>query len=156
MDVHDNWRRIYYIYKGLLLFLKRSLDIDFSPTSVEDLVKELKEYSLDQIPSFQEKVKQHLQEDDASKYIGRWKFWKCEYEDDQDSRNAHFNRLKSDFVSKGEECILNFTQDFQGVIDFLNEEVISTTERNQSQVEERTEELRKLQERINDIKEHTP
>ena len=112
MDIHDNWRRIYDIYKGLLLFLKRSLDIDFSPISVEDLVKELKEYSLDQIPSFQEKVKQHLQEDDASKYIARWKFWKCEYKDDQDIRDMHFNRLKSDFVSKVEDCILNLTQKF--------------------------------------------
>ncbi len=156
MDVHDNWRRIYDIYKGLLLFLKRSLDIDFSPTSVEDVVKELKEYSLDQIPSFQEKVKQHLQENDAGNYIGRWKFWKYEYEDDEDNRDTDFNRIISYCVSQGNECILNLTQKFQDIIDFLNEEVISTTERNQTQVEERTEELQKLQDRINDMKEHTP
>ena len=159
MDVHDNWRRIYDIYKGLLLFLKRSLDIDFSPTSVEDLVKELKEYSLDQIPSFQEKVKQHLQEDDANKYIGRWKFWKCEYKDDQDKRDMLWPLIVLNQILCQQErnvswTLLRYIQ--ATVIDHLNEYVTSTTGRNQSQVEERTEELKKLQERINDMKEHTP
>ena len=159
MNFHDNWHRIYDVYKGLLSFLKRSLDMDFSPTPqqfVEELVKELKEYSLDLIRSILEEQKLRLQKNDAWEYIGRWKFWKREDGNDQYSRDDRFSRIRSHFVSQEDECILNFTQDFQGVIDFLNEEVISTTERNQSQVEERTEELRKLQERINDMKEHTP
>ena len=157
IDVHGNWPRIYDIYKGLFLFLKRSLDIDCSPTP-QQLIEDLKAYYFDQIRSILEEFKQqHLQEDDAWKHIGRWKFWKYEYKNDQDSRDVHFNSLKSDFVSKGEECISNLTQNIQTeVIDRLREEIISTTERNQSQVEERTEELRKLQERINDMKEHTP
>ena len=80
-----------------------------------------------------------------------------DYEDDKYSRDECFDRIISHFVSQGDECILDLTQAIQAaVIDRLNEEVISTTERNQSQVEERTEELRKLQERINKMKEHTP
>ena len=159
MDVHDNWRRIYEIYEGLLSYIKRSLDIDCSPTP-QQFVEDLKEYSLDLIRGTQESVKQIFQklqeEDDDWEYIERWKFWKYEYEDDQDSRDEHFNRIRPNLVLAGKEDILNLTQHIQEVIDRLNEDVISTTGRNQSQVQERTEELKKLQERINDMKEHTP
>ena len=155
MDNHDNWRRIYDIYKGLLSFLKKSLDIDCSPTP-QEFIEDLKKYSLDEIRSIIEELKKVFQEDDGSEYIGRWKFWKYEYEDEY-SRDEHFGRIMSYFSSTGDESILNLTQGIQAaVIDFLNEEVISTTGRNQSQIEERSEELKKLQERINDMKEHAP
>ena len=155
MDNHDNWRRIYDIYKGLLSFLKKSLDIDCSPTP-QGFIEDLKKYSLDEIRSIIEELKKVFQEDDGSEYIGRWKFWKYEYEDEY-SRDEHFGRIMSYFSSTGDESILNLTQGIQAeVIDFLNEEVISTTGRNQLQIEERSEELKKLQERINDMKEHTP
>ena len=160
MNSHDNWCRIDDVYKGLLLFLKRSLDIDCSTTPqqfVEELVKELKEYSLDQIPSILEKIKRLLQdENEAWEHIERFKFWKYDYEDDKYNRDKHFNCIRLFFLALAEVCSLNLTQDIQAKIDRLNDEVISTTERNQSQVEERTEELRKLQERINKMKEHTP
>ena len=158
MDVHDNWHRIYEVYKGLLSFLKMSLDIDCSPTP-QQFVEDLKECSLDLIRVTQEAVKQvfqKLQEDDDWEYKKKRKFWKCEYEDDQDSRDQHFDLIRPSLVSSEKEDILNLTQHIQEVIDRLNKEVISTTERNQSQVEERTEELQKLQERIKDMKEHTP
>lgn len=155
MDNHDNWHRIYDLYQGLLSFLKKSLDIDCSPTP-QEFIKDLKEYSLDGIRSIQEGRKEVFQEDDGSEYIGKYKYWKYEYEDEY-SRDEHFGRIESGFLSTGDEIILNLTQGIQAaVIDFLNEEVISTTGRNQSQIEERSEELKKLQERINDMKEHTP
>ena len=154
MDNHDNWRRIDDVYKGLLSFLKKSLDIDCSPTP-QEFIKDLKEYSLEQIRSIIEEIKQFFQEDEGSEYIGRWKFWKYEYERNKYRRDDHFNRIISDFLSTGDEIILNLTQVIQ-VIDHLNEDVSSTTGRNQSQIEERSEELKKLQERINDMKEHMP
>ena len=155
MDNHDNWHRIYDMYQGLLSFLKKSLDIDCSPTP-QEFIKDLKGYSLDGIRSIIEEIKQVLQEDDGWEYIGRWKFWKYEYEDEY-SRDEYFGRIISDFLSSGDNCILNLTQGIQAaVIDHLYEDVISTTGRNQSQIEERNEELKKLQERINDMKEHTP
>lgn len=155
MDNHDNWHRIYDLYQGLLSFLKKSLDIDCSPTP-QEFIEDLKGYSLDGIRSIQEGLKQVFQEDDGSEYIGRWKFWKYEYEDEY-SRDEHFDRIISVFLSEGDESILVLTQAIQAaVIDHLYEAVISTTGRNQSQIEERNEELKKLQERINDMKEHTP
>ena len=155
INFHDNWPRIYGVYNGLLSFLKTSLDVDFSPTP-QQFVVALKAYSFGQIRSILEEFKQHLQEDDAWKYIGRRKFWKYEYKNDKDSRDECLGRVKSDFVSIGNKRISHLTQHIQEVIDLLNKDVVSTTERNQSQVEERAEELRKLQERINDMKEHTP
>ena len=156
MDNHDNWRRIDDVYKGLLSFLKKSLDIDCSPTP-QEFIKDLKEYSLEQIRSIIEESKQFFQEDEGSEYIGRWKFWKYEYERNKYRRDDRFNRIRSSFLSIGDEIILNLTQVIQAeVIDHLNEDVSSTTGRNQSQIEERSEELKKLQERINDMKEHMP
>ena len=65
MNFHDNWRRIDDVYKGLLSFLKRSLDMDFSPTP-QQFVKELKEYSLAQIRSILEEFKPSLQDENEA------------------------------------------------------------------------------------------
>ncbi len=149
VDNHDNWRRISGIYQGLLSYLKKSLDInlDFTP---QEIAEYLKEEFLERIRGTVKAVEQVFQEDDESDKRGN--FWQYEYYDEF-GRNEHFNRMISHFESHGDDNLS--VSIIQKVIDYLREAVISTAGRNQSQVAERAEELRRLQQRINEMKEHT-
>ena len=152
MDVHDNWRRIFGRYKELLSYIEISLDINFDFTP-QQAVEHLKEIFLDRIRNAVQEIVQVFQKEEWE-YIEKGKFWQYEYEGNEYYRDEHFNRMISSFASLGDSISGLAIQEV--VIDKLTEAVISTTERNQAQVAERAEELRRLQERINNMKEHTP
>ena len=148
---HDNWRRIFGIYQGLLSYMKRSLDINFDFTP-QQIVEHLKDIFLEKIRNEVQETVQAFQKDEGGNYIKKGRFWQYEYEGEF-YRDEHFNRIVSIFASLGD----NFSGlVIQEVIDTLTEAVISTTERNQIQIAEKAEELRRLQERINHMKEYAP
>ena len=155
MDVHDNWRHILGIYKRLFSYIERSLDINFAFTS-QQIVKHLKKIFLDRIRNVAQEIVQDFQKDEEWKYIGRWRFWQFEHRDEF-RRDKDFDCLISSFASRLENSIngLVIQKVQKEIIDKLTEAVISTTERNQSQATRKAEELKKLQERINEMKEHT-
>ncbi len=171
MDQHDNWRRIFGTYQGLLSYLKQFFYINFDITP-QQVVEYLKERVLDTIresiqdmePDFQK----HQKIREGCEYVETEKgekFWQYEYDsmftyykDEAEAgaefvRNEHFDDLTSLFVSLGDND--NVLVHIQGVIDELREIVISTSEQSQAQATKRSEELRILQERINAMKEHT-
>ena len=148
---HDNWRRIFDIYQGLLSYMKRSLDINFDFTP-QQVVEHLKDIFLEKIRNDVQETVQVFQKDEGGNYIKRGKFWQYEYEGEF-YRDEHFNRIVSSFASLGDNLSGLVIQE---VIDTLTEAVISTTERNQVQIAEKAEELRRLQERINNMKEYAP
>ena len=151
MDIHDNWRRILGIYQWSLSYIERSLDINFDFTP-QQVIEHLKEKFLNMIRDKVQEIVQVFQKDEGREYIEREKFWQYEYKGEYD-RDDDFNRIVRVFASSGDNISGLVIQE---VIDNLTEVVISTTERNQVQVAERAEELRRLQERINNMKEHTP
>ena len=154
MDVHGNWRRIFDIYQRLLSYIERSLDINFDFTP-QQVVEHLKEIFLDRIRNVVQEIVQELQ-NGGWKSIGRGKFWKYEYKDSE-HRDGYFNHIIQLFASRLEDSIngLVIQKVQKEVIDRLTKAVISTTERNQSQATRKAEELRKLRERISEMKEHT-
>ena len=151
MDVHDNWRRILGIYQWSLSYIERSLDINFDFTP-QQVVEDLKEIFCDKLRNVAQGILQDFQKDEEWEYKkkNKGKFWQCEYEDDENSRDVLFDDIISRFESLGGYIIS------LAIIDDLKEAVISTTEQNQSQATRKAEELKKLQERINNMKEHTP
>ena len=83
--------------------------------------------------------------------------WLVEYDqDDYVAREEHYTRMSSVYREWGDECILAFTQDIQTEIDLLKEAVVRDAERSLSRDQERAEELDRLQQRINELREHTP
>ena len=152
MDVHDNWRRILSIYKRLFSYVERSPDINFDFTP-QEVVEDLKEFFLGELRNVVQERAQYFLKDEKWEeeweYKKKGKFWQCEYEGDADSRDECFKDIISHFESLGED-IISLT-----IIDDLKKAIISTTERNKSQATRKAVELKKLQERINQMKEHT-
>ena len=149
MDVHDNWSRIFDRYQGLLSYIERSPDINFDFTP-QEVVEDLKEFFFDELRKVVQEIVLNFQKDEEWEYKKekKGKFWQCEYEDKKYSRDVLFDDIISRFESLGGDIIS------LAIIDDLKEAVISTTERNQSQATRKAEELKKLQERINKMKEH--
>ena len=147
MDVHDNWHRILRIYKRLFSYVERSPDINFDFTP-QEVVEGLKEFFLGELRNVVQERAQYFLKDEEWEYKKKGKFWWCEYEGDADSRDECFNDIISHFESLGED-ISSLT-----IIDDLKKAIISTTERNKSQATIKAKELKKLQERINQMKEH--
>ena len=148
MDKHDNWRRIDGIYQGLLSYLKQSLGINFGFTS-QQVVEHLKEIFLDWIRKAVQATVQTFQEDGKRR---EGEFWQYEYEAEF-YRDDHLDRIISYWGSQGDSFRGLVIQ--EEVIDGLKGAVISTTERSEVEVAKKIEELIRLQERINKMKEHT-
>ena len=153
MDKHDNWQRIAGIYQGLLSYLKQSLYINFDFTS-QQVVEHLKEIFLDWIRKAVQAVVQVFQEDEGAHHSKRKRgeFWQYEY-DVEFYRDEHVERMTSYWRSQGDSLRGLVIQ--EEVIDVLKGVVISTTERSEVEVAKKIEELSRLQERIDKMKEHT-
>ena len=156
MDKHDNWHRIYGIYQGLLSYLKRSLDINFDFTP-QQAVEHLKENFLDLIRKAVQATVQDFQEDERAQHNkgkrGEGEFWQYEYKNAEFYRDEHLESIILYWESRGDSFRGLVIQ--EEVIDGLKGAVISTTERSEVEVAKKTEELSRLQERINKMKEHT-
>lgn len=151
---HDNWARISDRYDRLLSFLKRLAGISSEPFQNESIEETKKEF-LGLISEIEKAMKKDLGQYDYWKSDPRGNHWLVEYQDNV-AREEHYTRVSSIYREWGDECILMFTQGIQTEIDPLKEAVISDTQRSQSQDQERAEELDKLQQRLNELKEHTP
>lgn len=147
MDKHDYWHSIDAIYKGLLSYLKQSLDINFDFTS-QQVVEELKEKFLGLIRKAAEATVQTLVRTEER----NGKLWLREYKHEP-GRDNHLKSIISCFESQGIDYRDMIIQ--EAVIGKLSLAVISTTGINEVEVAKKTEELSRLQERINKMKEHT-
>ena len=153
---HDHWDRISDRYDNLLSFLKDLTGISFEP-SQNEFAGELREKSLGLIRDFQKEERKDFKKNEDWTFHREGSCWQLEYEhEDKGERNEYYESLSSFYRSQGEEWILNCTHVIQTEIDRLQEAIISDTQRSRSQDQERAEELDKLQQRINELKEHTP
>ena len=75
-------------------------------------------------------------------------FGSANMEGDEDSRDERFDDIISRFRLSG-EAIISLT-----IIEELTDVVISATERNKAQDRRKAKELKRLQDRINKMKEH--
>ena len=146
IDGHDNWRRIFGIYQRLSSYIERFPDINFD-ISPKEVVEDLKYISLEKIRDVVQEIRQDFQKYEEWEYERSRKFWQCEYED-EDSRDKIFDDIISRFALLGED-IIDLT-----IIEDLKATINSTTGRNQAQAKTKAKELKKLQERINGMKEH--
>ena len=159
--VHDHWAHISHIYKNLLLPLKTLIDISSVP-SEKKFTGELKKNVLKYLRNFQKEDAEDFQK--RGDFQEKWqpypyqnvKYWQFETEDEQEWYKYH-ETFSSHYQSKADEWILTCSQEvIQPQIDQIQDAVISAAERNISRVQENTEELDKLQQRLNELKEHTP
>ena len=151
---HDNWARISGRYDRRLSFLKRLAGISSEPFQNESIGETKKEF-LEIVSEIEKAIKKDLGQYEYWKSDPKGDHWLVEYPDNV-AREEHYTRISSIYREWGDECILMFTQGIQTRIDPLKEAVISDAERNLSSVQERVEELDRLQQRINELKEHTP
>ena len=153
---HDNWTRMSDRYDKLLSFLKRLTGISSEP-SQNMSVAELKKEFLGFIREIKKAIKKDLGQYEHWTSDRRGDSWLVEYDqDDYVAREEHYTRMSSVYRESGDECILAFTQDIQTEIDLLKEAVVRDAERSLSRDQERAEELDRLQQRINELREHTP
>ena len=150
---HDHWDRISDKYKNLLSFLKRLTDVSSLP-SQNKFAGKLRKECLSTIRVFQDAAKE-----DAQDY--QWEFLEKDYlqkvyQNDEKDRNADYDRISSILMALTPELTLALTQSIQVEIDRLQEAVISSVGRNLSSVQGRTEELDRLQKRLDELKENTP
>lgn len=152
-DDHDHWNHISHIYKNLLLLLKKQTGVS-SVLPESKFARKLKVKFLKFIRDFQEEDKEDSQEREEWQFYQN--YWQFETEDEQE-RDRYYERLSSHYQSQVDQWILTFSQEvIQPQIDQVQAAVISAVERNLSSFQERAEELDKLQQRINELKEHTP
>ena len=153
---HDNWTRMSDRYDKLLSFLKRLTGISSEP-SQNMSVAELKKEFLGFIREIKKAIKKDLGQYEHWTSDRRGDRWLVEYDqDDYVAREEHYTRMSSVYRESGDECILAFTQDIQTEIDLLKEAVVRDAERSLSRDQERAEELDRLQQRINELREHMP
>lgn len=151
---HDHWDRISDRYKNLLSFLKGLTDISSLP-SQSKFAGKLQKECLKVIRDSQNSLKEEAENDQWWEILEKYHLRK-EYQDDERERNADYDSISVLLVGLIPALTLNLTQFIQVEIDRLQEAVISSVGRNLSQNQERAGELDKLQQRINELREHTP
>ena len=142
MDAHDDWLHIFNIYQNLFSYLKRSFDNINSDHTPQGFFEDLKKFSLRDLREAIQEFQRYRGWDEKKK-SNQYEFTNNEY-----GRDEFFDELISYFESEGEYINLSITDD-------LKEAVTRATERNKSKVTEKAEELEKLQERINKMKEYS-
>ena len=164
---HGDWDRISNIYNNLLSFLKRLTGISIEPYQnkfVNEFVKKIKKEVLRFISDLTEEIKKEFRQDKDWKYKRKGDCWRLESIDDEylaDEkgdfvREAVYIEMASNLQEQRNECILLITPVIQKQIDNLREAIISGAEQSRSHVQERAEELDRLQQRINELKEYAP
>ncbi len=142
MDAHDAWTHIFNIYQNLFSNIERSFDtinLDHTPQGFfEDLKKFFLRDLRKNVQGFQRYMGWH-----EKKKSHQYEFKNGEY-----GRDEFFDSLISRFESAGEYINLSITDD-------LKEAVTRATERNKSKVTRKAEEIEKIQERINKMKEYS-
>ena len=151
---HDHWDRISDRYKNLLSFLKGLTDISSLP-SQSKFAGKLQKECLKVIRDSQNSLKEEAENDQWWEILEKYHLRK-EYQDDERERNADYDSISVLLVGLIPALTLNLTQFIQVEIDRLQEAVISSVGRNLSQNQERAGELDKLQQRVNELREHTP
>lgn len=151
---HDHWDRISDRYKNLLSFLKGLTDISSLP-SQSKFAGKLQKECLKVIRDLQNSLKEEAENNQWWEILEKYHLRK-EYQDDERARNADYDSISVRLVGFIPALTLDLTQFIQVEIDRLQEAVISSVGRNLSQNQERAGELDKLQQRINELREHTP
>ena len=153
---HDYLNRIADRYNRLLSSLTRLTDIS-ADLSQNELAEEIKEFLLECISNVKKEIKKDFGQYEFWGADSSGNHWQIEYQDDESVRDEHYTRISSYFREKGNEWILIFTQAIQGSeIDRLQEAIISDAEQSRARDQDLNEELDRLQQRIDELKEHTP
>ena len=162
---HSHWDRISFIEGNLLDRLYRmevlysSDDSSEEESEEESLGEILKEGFLQYLDDFQEGLSESVFEQDSDwQYSrkGNYNFWFIEYLDAEYVRDEYYNRLHSIYRETGIEYARDITRDVQTFLDSQKEPIVSNIEQSRSSVQGRAEELDRLQQRINELKEYTP
>ena len=165
---HGHWDRINAIFDNTESFLDRlpgiaelfqNEDSSEGDAREEDFVEAIRKDFLEYLDEFQAGLIESVFEQDAAWELslrGNYNSWFIEYPDNELARDEHYNRLSSFFRERGIKYARDSTRYIQTVIDSLKEPIVSNAERIRSRSQERTEELDRLQQRINELREHTP
>ena len=165
---HGHWDRINAIFDNTESFLDRlpgiaelfqNEDSSEGDAREEDFVEAIRKDFLEYLDEFQAGLIESVFEQDAAWELslrGNYNSWFIEYPDNELARDEHYNRLSSIFRERGIKYARDSTRYIQTVIDSLKEPIVSNAERIRSRSQERTEELDRLQQRINELREHTP
>ncbi len=165
---HPHWDRAGCILNDLEVFFTRlgleeifgNEDDSEEDAGLEGFVEEsIKKDFLDYLNEFQGKLIESVfeqEEDWKLSQQGNFNSWVIAYLDNEIGRDEYFNRLSGFFRESGIEYARDSTRGIQAGLDSLKEPIVSNAERLRSRSRERAEELDRLQQRINELKEHTP
>ena len=153
---HENWDRISVWYNSQLFHLKRLTGMGSQP-SQKEFVRGLREKSLGLIRNFQEQEKVDFKKHDHWESFRKGYHWRWEFQNDEETRDENYDHISYYYNVQIDPWILNLSQKvIQPQIDHLQTAVIRAAERDLSRVQEKAEELDKLQKRLNELKENTP
>ena len=155
VEGHGHWDHITHMYKTLLSYLKIPTPSPSVPTA-GNFKRKLKMRCLRILRDFQESEKESLGMDEIFKPGRNRNYWRHETKD-EDLRDDRFRSKTNDYKSRMDQWILTVSQEaLQPQIDQLREAVVQSAERNLSTVQESAEELDKLRQRFNEMKEVAP
>ena len=152
---HGHWDHITHMYKTLLSFLKVPTATLSVPTA-GNFKRKLKMRCLRILRDFLGSEKEKLEMGEFFEPVRNRNYWRFETKD-EDLRDDRFRSKTNDYKSRIDQWILIVSQEaLQPQIDQLREAVIQSAERNLSIVQESAEELDKLRQRFDEMKEAAP
>ena len=104
---------------------------------------------------FESDLKDRFEGSDACEIKGG-ACWRLAYEDEETLRDDQYDNVTRAYAADASRWTSLFTHDLQIVIDQLQAAIIRGEERDQAEGRERHDELTKLRQRIDEMKEHTP
>ena len=159
---HSFWGQIETILKNLIVSLNQETDIGAMP-GADKIAVELKGHGVDIVRKSLMIYGREFKNLDNCKRLSEERYrleykrgWLSTKKDIEALRVAEYNRRRGAYREDANRWTLDFSRSLQSRIDELQECVIMDDEERQATVRERDDELTKLQERIEELKEYTP
>ena len=150
---HHNWDQVQMVVTNLTDSLKRVADLEPVPDP-DEIAAELKKHGLAIVrDSLYSNRKEFEETEGWKRQRGTWRYV---FDDDEALRDRHHDRLALEYKSVASRWALRFSRFLQVTIDKLQETIIRSDEKGQSAVRERDDELTKLRQRIDEMKEQSP
>lgn len=149
------WDRISNRYNLLLSSLKRLPGIGVEPFQ---LVEKMKKEVLELIREIQKSYSMSFAQDEYSGFDSKREHWQVEYPSSipKTARDERYRRLSSDLSKSKSRLLRSCTKSIQEEIDRLQVAVASNAEQSRAHVQDEAQELDRLQQRINELKDYTP
>ena len=138
--------------ENLIDSLKRATDVG-TVSDPDQIAAELRFHGVGIVRKSLESYGRTLEESEDWEHQGGTCWRLCE---EETLRDDLYDRLALAYEEDADLWTLHFTQDLQIVIDKLQETTIRSDEKDQAAVRDRDDELTKLWERIDELKEYTP